>query len=84
VFRTVADPEEFQRAIPGGSNVEYLTASRSGVGTRFRSTRLMKGKPSTFELEMTEFRDDPTHRRDGAEVLSQDSLEVAGSGRPLD
>ena len=56
VFRAVADPEEFQRAIPGGASVEYLTASRSGVGMRFRSTRLVKGKPSTFEQEVTEFR----------------------------
>jgi carbon monoxide dehydrogenase subunit G len=55
VFRTVADPEEFQKAIPGGSSVEYLTPSRSGVGVKFRATRLMKGKPSTFEQEVTEF-----------------------------
>jgi carbon monoxide dehydrogenase subunit G len=32
VFRTVADPEEFQRAIPGGSQVEYLTPSRTAWG----------------------------------------------------
>ena len=55
VFRAVADPEEFQNAIPGGSKVEYLTSNRTGVGTKFRSTRLMKGKPSTFEQEVTEF-----------------------------
>src|SRR5262245_50196070 len=55
VFRTVADPEEFQRAIPGGSQVEYLTPNRTGVGVKFRATRLMKGKPSTFEQEVTEF-----------------------------
>jgi carbon monoxide dehydrogenase subunit G len=55
VFRTVADPDEFQRAIPGGSSVEYLTPNRTGVGVRFRATRVMKGKPSTFEQEVTEF-----------------------------
>jgi carbon monoxide dehydrogenase subunit G len=55
VFRAVADPEEFQKAIAGGSSVECLTGSRSGVGMRFRSTRLVKGKPSTFEPEITEF-----------------------------
>jgi len=38
VFRAVADPEEFQEAIPGGSAVEYLTPGRSGVGTKFRAT----------------------------------------------
>jgi len=39
--RAVADPEEFQEAIPaipGGSAVEYLTPGRSGVGTKFRAT----------------------------------------------
>lgn len=55
VFRTVADPEEFQRAIPGGATVEYLGATRSGVGTKFRATRLVKGKLSAFDLEVTEF-----------------------------
>lgn len=55
VFRAVADPEEFQQAIAGGSSVEYLTGSRSGVGMKFRSTRLVKGKLSTFEQEVTEF-----------------------------
>jgi len=55
VFRAVADPEEFQRAIPGGSTVEYLGPARSGVGTKFRATRLVKGKPSAFDQEVTEF-----------------------------
>ena len=55
VFRTVADPEEFQKAIPGGSGVEYLTAERSGAGMRFRSTRVTRGKPMSFEQEVTEF-----------------------------
>ena len=54
VFRAVADPEEFQKAIPDGSGVEYLTAQRSGVGTRFRTTRLNRGKPMAFEQEVTD------------------------------
>jgi carbon monoxide dehydrogenase subunit G len=40
VFRAVADPEEFQRAIPGGAGVEYLTASRSGVGITWSTVAL--------------------------------------------
>lgn len=55
VFRAVADPEEFHKAIPGGSRIEYLTPTRNGVGTKFRSTRISKGKPSSFEMEVTEF-----------------------------
>jgi carbon monoxide dehydrogenase subunit G len=55
VFRTVADPHEFQQAIPGASKVEFLTPGRRGVGMRFRATRIVKGKPSTFEQEVTEY-----------------------------
>lgn len=55
VFGAVADPEEFNKAIPGGLAVEYLTTRRSGVGTRFRATRLSKGKPMAFDQEVTEF-----------------------------
>lgn len=43
VFRAVADPEEFQRAIPGGASVEYLTASRSGMGMK-RPMRPVTGR----------------------------------------
>src|SRR5215813_4281682 len=55
VFRVVADPEEFQKAIVGGSTVEYLTPSHSGVGAKFRATRIIKGKPTAFDQEVTEF-----------------------------
>ena len=54
VFRVVADPEEFQRAIPEGSAPEYLTEKRSGVGTKFRATRTSKGKARSFDMEVTE------------------------------
>ena len=55
VFRAVADPEEFQRAIPGGSTVEYLTDRRTGVGARFRATRVRNGRPEAFEQEVTAY-----------------------------
>ncbi len=55
VFRTVADPEEFHRAIPDGVKVEYLTTQRSGVGTKFRATRMNRGKPATFDQEVIEY-----------------------------
>ncbi len=54
VFRTVAEIEHFSKAIPAIVNVEILSDVRSGVGTRFRETRLMKGKEATAELEVTE------------------------------
>ena len=44
VFNAVADITEFSKALPHIVNVEFLTDSRLGVGTRFRETRLMRGK----------------------------------------
>ena len=55
VFETIADIENFKRAIPHIINVEFLSERRTGVGTRFRETRLMKGKESATELEVTEY-----------------------------
>jgi carbon monoxide dehydrogenase subunit G len=55
VFRTVSDISKFKEAIPHIVEVEILSDIKSGVGTRFRETRIMKGKPATTELEVTEF-----------------------------
>ncbi len=55
VFKTVADINQFSQAIPHIVKVEILSDVKSGVGTRFRETRLMKGKEATTELEVTEY-----------------------------
>lgn len=55
VFETVAHIENFQRAVPHITNVEFLTESHTGIGTRFRETRLMRGREVTTELEVTEY-----------------------------
>ncbi len=55
VFRTVAHIDQFSQAIPHIVKVEFLSDVRTGVGTRFRETRRMKGKESTVELEVTEY-----------------------------
>jgi hypothetical protein len=55
VFRTVADITHFSRAIPHIVNVEFLSAVRSGVGTRFRETRRTNGREMSTELEVTEY-----------------------------
>ncbi len=60
VFNTVADIEEFRKALPHIIDVEFLTEQRTGVGTRFRETRLMQGKKHVTELEVTEYE---AHRR---------------------
>ncbi|MGD8413727.1 MAG: SRPBCC family protein [Candidatus Latescibacterota bacterium] len=55
VFKTVAHVEEFSKAIPHILNIEFLSDSRTGVGARFRETRLVNEKEATTELEVTEY-----------------------------
>jgi carbon monoxide dehydrogenase subunit G len=55
VFNTVSDIRQFSKAIPHIKKVEFLSDSKIGKGTRFRETRLMKGRESITELEVTEF-----------------------------
>ena len=55
VFDTVAHIENFQKALPSITNVQFLTESKTGVGTRFRETRVMRGRESTTVLEVTEY-----------------------------
>ena len=55
VFNTVADINQFSKAIPHIVKVEILSDVRSGVGTKFRETRLMKGREAATDLEVTEF-----------------------------
>lgn len=54
VFETISEIQNFAKAIPHIVNVEFLTDSQKGVGTRFRETRMMKGKEVATELEVTE------------------------------
>ncbi|MFQ5350082.1 MAG: SRPBCC family protein [Thermoanaerobaculia bacterium] len=55
VFETVADVENFKRAVPHIVDVEFLSQRRRGIGTRFRETRRSKGNELTTELEVTEY-----------------------------
>jgi len=55
VFNTVAHIEEFSKTVPHIVKVEFLTEQKTGAGTRFRETRLMKGKEAATELEVTEY-----------------------------
>ena len=55
VFAVVADIENFRQAVPEILEVEFLTESRRGVGTRFRETRQMGKRKATVELEVTEY-----------------------------
>ncbi len=55
VFDTVADIRQFSKAIPHIIKVEFLSEVQSGIGTRFRETRLMNGKETSTELEVSEY-----------------------------
>lgn len=54
VFATLANVQEFKKAVSGITKVEFLTDSHYGVGTRFRETRVMNGREAVTELEVTE------------------------------
>lgn len=55
VFKTVADIREFPKAVPAVVNVEILSEVQSGLGARFRETRLFGGKEAAEEFEVTEY-----------------------------
>ena len=54
VFKTVSDINNFSKAVPHIVSAEILSDTKSGVGTRFRETRLMNGKEATTVLDVTE------------------------------
>lgn len=55
VFRTVAEVNRFSKAIPHIVRVEFLSEEKTGLGTHFRETRLMRGKEVSTVLEITEY-----------------------------
>ena len=55
VFAAVADVRQFSRAVENIERVEFVSDTRTGLGTRFRETRIMRGREATVELEITEF-----------------------------
>lgn len=54
VFETISDVRNFSQAVPHIIEIEFLTKQQYGVGTQFRETRQMNGKPQTVELEVAE------------------------------
>jgi Polyketide cyclase / dehydrase and lipid transport len=54
-FVIASDFRNAAKNIGGIEELEVLTDGPIGVGTRFRETRVMFGKRSTEELEITEF-----------------------------
>lgn len=59
VFEVASDFHNAAENVQGIDSLEVLTDGPIGVGTRFRETRVMLGKASTEEMEVTAF--DPPH-----------------------
>ncbi len=55
VFSTIADISNFSAAVPHIERVEFLSEARTGVGARFRETRIMGGRRASTVLEVTEY-----------------------------
>ena len=55
IFDAVSNIENLPNTSPEIVAIELLSETRSGVGTRFRETRLHKGKEMITELEVTEY-----------------------------
>jgi len=55
VFQTVSNVENMAKAVPHIVKTEFLSDVRSGVGARFRETRVMNGREGTTVLEVTEY-----------------------------
>lgn len=55
VFAVMSNIPEAARTISGITKIEMLTEGEVGVGTRWKETRIMFGKETTEEMEITEF-----------------------------
>ena len=55
VFRVYSDFGNAAARVEGIENIEILTDGPIGTGTRFRETRIMFGRESNEEMEITEF-----------------------------
>ena len=55
VFKTVADPAHFARAISGVTKLEFLSSTKCGLGTRFRQSRVLNGKEMTLDFDVIDY-----------------------------
>lgn len=53
VWSLVSDIERGHKAIPAIKRIEFLSDRRTGLGTRWRETRIMFGRDATEDLEIT-------------------------------
>lgn len=55
VFKAISDINNFPQVVPEIKNVEFISDNKTGVGVRFRETRLMNNKEAITELEVTDY-----------------------------
>ena len=55
VFHTVADADQFAKAIIGVTKLEFLSTHTTGHGTRFRQSRSINGKETAMDFEIAEY-----------------------------
>lgn len=55
VFSRISDVHRFVEVSEDILEIEFLSETTHGVGTRFRETRDMNGRKATTELELTEY-----------------------------
>jgi uncharacterized protein YndB with AHSA1/START domain len=61
-FKAIADIENLPKTNPDIVKIEFLTAQKTGGGTRFREIRRMGKKKNVTELEVTEYAENESIR----------------------
>jgi len=54
VFEAVSTPEIFHKAVPQIIDIEYLTEQKTGIGTKFKETRIMNKRKASTVLEIVD------------------------------
>lgn len=62
IFNAISEIRNLPETNPEILKIEFITDLQSGVGTRFIETRLMNGKESKTELEITEYKENDSIR----------------------
>jgi len=52
VFETISTPEHFKKAVPQIIDIEFLSDQHTGIGTKFKETRLMNKRAVSTVLEI--------------------------------
>jgi uncharacterized protein YndB with AHSA1/START domain len=88
VFDFVTTPDNAPRVVPSVTRVVPLTGGPVGVGTRFRETRLVRGKEQHAELEVTAYRPHESYAvanaTQGIETVYRYSFRPEGPGTRVD